>query len=427
MIRSLGKPTEKSSRNMDADFREAYRVYVEQRPLPDNLEERIIESAEAHGKRDEAHRFPHEHRSHSSSSRRMRRLGFASACAMGALFLSISLPVFLESLADSHEGSNQIAGSSNEREEGPHGSDASIGLFPLFAYADDGRLSSYSDDGSLLLPGDGNLISFDVHGSDGTNTYWYEEGDNRMNAEFLPNTFTVKGSDISKVQAHISNGELYRMETELIDLRKDEGFKWVGEEGLDPADRGTRKHYEDCDALGALYIDGDSGTGAFNAQLALRYKRIGDTLDIDKASEATLGSEDLKFGLLHLSEESLESDRAYSCEDRINGDGSSLKWLTYPELENAVLTITVTYADGSTCTQAIELHEGLLGVQEQEDGTQELVQPIRFYDPSLGDVTGEACLYGIVLETNEAPFPYSGEKANEYLHDVMAAVTISEE
>ena len=145
---------------------------------------------------------------------------------------------------------------------------------------------------------------------------------------------------------------------------------------------------------------------------------MGATVDLTADSTPDLGSDRIQFGLI-LTENIYLEGPAKSAEEWVKGDGRTLVEPLLGQYEKALLTITVTFADGHFETQVIQLRAGMLAIDDDE----QLIEPLRFYDPALdGPFNGNFALYGALLSATDEPFPYADLPANKYADAVMPAL-----
>lgn len=414
--------------SFDDAFGRAYRETVKGRPVPDDLAKRVIGLAREDG---QPPRTPQPARRTAAAAPFSRpslgrKLAPVAACAAIAAVLVIALPVTLSSQAgedaplahEQHtEGPSET--SSSHREQA-----ALLPGLSLKAYAadgsqltppqPDGRQDSWGD--PVIAAGESPLALFYPGGASGTgaDTLWPEEDGTITSANFLPETFTVEGSNIQRVQISVSEGELY-LQTIDEDVH---GPLKVGLEGLDPRRRGARIGYEDCDAL-AFYdrVEQDGDGRPRTCEDVFRMKRMGPVIDLSKDADARVGTRDIQFGLLSL---------ATSADMKTIGQMSDNHFVeTLPKPENpfngVVLTITATFDDGTCETQVIELRREWAATKDDEIVC---APPLRQYDDRLLETfgIGPICTeiaYGTLLAKTTDPFPCAGEIANQYTGIVM--------
>lgn len=390
------------------EFSNAYRKYVDKEGVPDGLKDDIMAAIkESNGKTvaKSAHTKKHSHR-----LRRPVPLAVASACA--ALAIVAAVPIAL-SFVDGEESSTSSGDNvAINQTIGPFLEESN---FSVKAYA-------AKRENPIIMPGEDNLVFFDLNGNAGGSTFWLDENGERVYANFLPATFTVEGEGIERIQMALSQGEIYGQTNQIFDIREHPELE-VSEGDLDdPRLRGKLKGYEGCDALGDLWHHApDDPEWKTSIQNIFRMKRIGKVVDAKVVEDSRVGTGQIQFGFLEFLEDNFMHGKALSFEEIVDGDGRKLskdatEYKT--KLDGAILTVTVTFKDGKCETQVIELHDGALACDDDEN----LIEPARFFDHSKGDVCGKLILYGILLRNTDEPFPYSDMKANEYAFDLMPAV-----
>ncbi|WP_302963510.1 hypothetical protein [uncultured Adlercreutzia sp.] len=432
-------------------FGPAYRAAVESTPVPDDLAARIIGHAVQEGAAPAAARA--RNRCGTVGSRNPLRLRAARviACAAAALALVAALPVALSRGEYENppggtlpqEEAPAAAQTDDSEAESNSPTPAPPGL-ALKAYAADGTELSAPEHGKEendpwgepIVLGQAPFALFYPSGASGSgaDTLWPEEGGAITAAVFLPETFTLEGANIQRIQIYSSGCELY---LQSID-RDVKGMLKVGLEGLDPRRRGSQVGYEDCDAL-SFYdrMEKDDAGRAHTHEDVFRMKRMGSVIDLSKEDDGRVGTRDIQFGLLAL---------ATSPDAKTIGQMSDNHFAdTLPQPENpfdgTILTITATFDDGSCETQVIELHRE--SVVANDEGT-EPAMPLRRYSdelfkkdptPFLGkrppllthyadelfakELTAVDVAYGVLLSKTAEPFPYADEPANQYADTVM--------
>ncbi|NBJ67436.1 hypothetical protein [Adlercreutzia caecimuris] len=418
--------------SFDDQFRHAYRMAVNSSPLPNDLEERLYNGVQAE-KPAAAGATPKWRTAPVERTFRKRPLATAITCAAAALALVAAIPLALSAplttsrpvaasgAAEDASSGGAAAETTNLVEElaAEPGNNAVSDMLATAFEASGFAVRAWAADGqTLIMPDQDNLIIFNRNGSTGADTLWYDDEGKLTGAEFLPYTFTVEGEDIARVQMHLSSGEFYRQTSEYVDARQNPDIR-VGEEGLDPHLRGTRPHYEDCDALGTYsFSAADEPDYSHSLEYVFRMKRMGATVDLTADSTPDLGSDRIQFGLI-LTENIYLEGPAKSAEEWVKGDGRTLVEPLLGQYEKALLTITVTFADGHFETQVIQLRAGMLAIDDDE----QLIEPLRFYDPALdGPFNGNFALYGALLSATDEPFPYADLPANKYADAVMPAL-----
>ena len=272
---------------------------------------------------------------------------------------------------------------------------------------------AWASDGETILPSEDGQIVFDR-----THSQWTQTGE--AEGYFTGCTFTVEGEGISRVQASISAGELYRQDVTTISQTTDpvafnRAVDW------DDRFRGLDGTLSSCDSVVVVKWDAEEG-GDLNGEeprsdqeiQAALLKRYGSVIDLALADAPGIEDGTTCFGLFNPDAE---------------GDPLSL-------FDGATLTVTATFEDGSTSTQVITLHEAMFRVEPRYadnstyfDMTSEITS--RIVDANLvkthavtpvenADGTYSlASVYGEIVSTTNGPFPSSDETANEFARTSM--------
>ena len=272
---------------------------------------------------------------------------------------------------------------------------------------------AWASDGETILPSEDGRIVFDR-----THSQWTQVGE--AEGYFTGCTFTVEGEGISRVQASISAGELYRQDVTTISQTSD---PIAFNRAVDWSDRfrGLDSTLSSCDSAVVVKWDAEEG-GDLNGEeprsdqeiQAALLKRYGSVIDLALADAPGIEDGTTCFGLFNPDAE---------------GDPLSL-------FDGATLTVTATFEDGSTSTQVISLHEAMFRVdplyadnptyfnmtseitsREVKDADPEthMVTPLANDDGtySIASVFGE-----IVSDTNDS-FPSASAQANEFASALM--------
>ena len=272
---------------------------------------------------------------------------------------------------------------------------------------------AWASDGGTILPTEDRQIVFDR-----THSQWTQTGE--AEGYFTGCTFTVEGEGISRVQASISAGELYRQDVTTISQTSDpiafnRAVNWDDRfRGLD----GTLSSSDSVivvkwDAEEGRDLNGEGPRSNQEIQAAL-LKRYGSVIDLALADAPGIADGTTCFGLF-------------------NPDAESDPLLLF---DGAALTVTATFEDGSTSTQVITLHEAMFRVEPRytdnstySDMTPEITS--RIVDANLvkthavtpvenADGTYSlASVYGEIVSTTSDPFPSSDETANEFARTLM--------
>ena len=256
---------------------------------------------------------------------------------------------------------------------------------------------AYASDGSApLAPGEGGTVAFDRDLG-----YRFRGGDDyKVSGFFSGCLFHVEGEGIVRVQAHLTGGALYRVTfedgpTDPDDPRMGELASWK------PTARGTGEHYGGYDFVGSAMRDGES-------KLSLA-KLMGATIDVSADDDPGIADGTTSFGLW--------TNEGEVPENAANNPESPVIDL----FDGQTLTVTVTFEDGSTSTQAIELHVANFET-EMVDGTPRLTPRLAADDAEAG--TSAKSLYGTVVEAGNGPFPFPLDDANNRADEVLPADTL---
>ena len=272
---------------------------------------------------------------------------------------------------------------------------------------------AWASDGETILPSEDGRIVFDR-----THSQWTQAGE--AEGYFTGCTFTVEGEGISRVQASISAGELYRQDVTTISQISD---PIAFNRAVDWSDRfrGLDGTLSSCDSVVVVKWDAEEG-GDLNGEeprsdqeiQAALLKRYGSVIDLALADAPGIEDGTTCFGLFNPDAE---------------GDPLSL-------FDGATLTVTATFEDESTSTQVITLHEAMFRVdplyadnptyfnmtseitsREVKDADPEthMVTPLANDDGtySIASVFGE-----VVSDTNDS-FPSASAQANEFASALM--------
>lgn len=409
----------------DEKFSRAYRASVEAAPEPADLADRILKAATTAESSDAT-----SNRKHKALWRRPALIG---ACAAASLALVAALPAIIPAL----ESDLNIAVSTTDAEEKPasissekttaapaqSGDSALLPGLSVKAYAADGNELVVPEwaEGRGYFWGEpyaneeeAPIALFYPGGASGTgaDTMWPEDDGSITQAYFMADTFTLEGSNIKRIQIHVSEGELYLQSVDT-DVRGDDK---VGEEGLDPRQRGVRDGYEDCDALGYYdWMEQDAEGHWWTHENVFRMKRMGQVIDLSKDDDERVGTREIQFGLLSMATTSAKDKPVNWMADDHFADTLEMPSFIF---DGAQLTITATFDDGSRETQVIDLHRDM--VLADEDGIAP-AQPIQLYEDVFDKRNTSAVdlAYGTLASKTNEPFPYADEVANQYADAVM--------
>ena len=210
----------------------------------------------------------------------------------------------------------------------------------------------------------------------------------------------MEGEGIVRVQAHLTGGALYRVTfedgpTDPDDPRMGELASWK------PTSRGTGEYYGGYDFVGSAMRDGES-------KLSLA-KLMGATIDVSADDDPGIADGTTSFGLW--------TNEGEVPADVFNDSQSPVIDL----FDGQTLTVTVTFEDGSTSTQAIELHVANFET-EMVDGAPRLTPRLAADDAEAS--TSAKSLYGTVVEAGNGPFPFPLDDANDRADEVLPASII---
>ena len=397
------------------DFRKRYAAQQEKTQVSENLKQRTLALAE--DSLPTAEKTPACEQYHSQTRRpaprkrttppssagfavlpRKRWILAAAACLVTGALIIGGLP-FLSTLPASNNAPVGIALDEAEQRSG----------FLVRAYA--------SDNTTTILPGENGMIVFDRS--------WEASGSsgNAMDPAtslFTGCVFRVEGDDIARVQMNVSAGELYRQDIEHL-TQTDDPERWHEATTWKSTKRGLDDFYRDYDIVHPHAEAGLSGKfeeGADNPVQVQLLKRYGATVEVNTLEDAALASGETSFGL-YLSLEGIDD----SIQQNSDGTFTDQSSRALDQIKGEHLTITVTFADGRTSTQVIELHTAYFQAQRVNDEiniTPELI-------PSDVQVEYQDYIYsvyGVVTDINEQAFPVPLDHAKEVADEVIPAPTL---
>lgn len=255
---------------------------------------------------------------------------------------------------------------------------------------------------SPLAVGDNGMIVFG-HTSDlSQNSPEWDD-----NGTYTGCLFKIEAEGVKTVQAHISKGMLYRYDTQNVSYASDsellyEALTWK------PLKRGIGEHLSAYDEVAVgISNDGlskDDPNKTYQVQMS---KRLGQTAELNYDE----GDGNTYFGLW--TDEVGDSDT--SDDSKCDQFGAIAN-----AFEGAELTVTVTFEDGRTSTQVINLHAGNFLADWNDASGEDLgalaIQPTLLED---GAEVPESALvlrtvYGEVASSTGEAFPYANEPINEY-------------
>lgn len=255
---------------------------------------------------------------------------------------------------------------------------------------------------SPLAAGDNGMIVFG-HTSDlsQSSPEWDDNG------TYTGCLFKVEAEGVKTVQAHISKGMLYRYDTQNVSYASNSELLYEASTWK-PLKRGLGEHLSAYDKVAVgIANDGlskDDPNKTYQVQMS---KRLGQTAELNYDE----GDEGAYFGLW--TDEVGDSDTS---DDSMRDQFGTIA----NAFEGAELTVTVTFEDGRTSTQVINLHAGNF-LADWNDGSGEdlgalAIQPTLLED---GAEVPESALvlrtvYGEVASSTSEAFPYANEPINEY-------------
>lgn len=255
---------------------------------------------------------------------------------------------------------------------------------------------------SPLAAGDNGMIVFG-HTSDlsQSSPEWDDNG------TYTGCLFKVEAEGVKTVQAHISKGMLYRYDTQNVSYASNSELLYEASTWK-PLKRGLGEHLSAYDKVAVgIANDGLSKDDPNKTYQVQTSKRLGQTAELNYDE----GDEGAYFGLW--TDEVGDSDTSDdSMRDQFGAIANAF--------EGAELTVTVTFEDGHTSTQVINLHAGNFLADWNEASGEDLgalaIQPTLLED---GAEVPESALvlrtvYGEVASSTGEAFPYANEPINEY-------------
>ncbi|MBE5711160.1 MAG: hypothetical protein EGQ84_02045 [Slackia sp.] len=255
---------------------------------------------------------------------------------------------------------------------------------------------------SPLAAGDNGMIVFG-HTSDlsQSSPEWDDNG------TYTGCLFKVEAEGVKTVQAHISKGMLYRYDTQNVSYASNSELLYEASTWK-PLKRGLGEHLSAYDKVAVgIANDGlskDDPNKTYQVQMS---KRLGQTAELNYDE----GDEGAYFGLW--TDEVGDSDT--SDDSKCDQFGAIAN-----AFEGAELTVTVTFEDGRTSTQVINLHAGNF-LADWNDGSGEDLGALAIQSTLLEDgaEVPESALvlrtvYGEVASSTREAFPYANEPINEY-------------
>lgn len=255
---------------------------------------------------------------------------------------------------------------------------------------------------SPLAAGDNGMIVFG-HTSDlsQSSPEWDDNG------TYTGCLFKVEAEGVKTVQAHISKDMLYRYDTQNVSYASNSELLYEASTWK-PLKRGLGEHLSAYDKVAVgIANDGlskDDPNKTYQVQMS---KRLGQTAELNYDE----GDEGAYFGLW--TDEVGDSDTSDdSMRDQFGAIANAF--------EGAKLTVTVTFEDGRTSTQVINLHAGNFLADWNDASGEDLgalaIQPTLLEDGA--EVPDSALVlrtvYGEVASSTSEAFPYANEPINEY-------------
>lgn len=255
---------------------------------------------------------------------------------------------------------------------------------------------------SPLAAGDNGMVVFG-HTSDlsQSSPEWDDNG------TYTGCLFKVEAEGVKTVQAHISKGMLYRYDTQNVSYASNSELLYEASTWK-PLKRGLGEHLSAYDKVAVgIANDGlskDDPNKTYQVQMS---KRLGQTAELNYDE----GDEGAYFGLW--TDEVGDSDTSDdSMRDQFGAIANAF--------EGAELTVTVTFEDGHTSTQVINLHAGNFLADWNDASGEDLgalaIQPTLLEDGA--EVPDSALVlrtvYGEVASSTGEAFPYANEPINEY-------------
>ena len=255
---------------------------------------------------------------------------------------------------------------------------------------------------SPLAAGDNGMIVFG-HTSDlsQSSPEWDDNG------TYTGCLFKVEAEGVETVQAHISKGMLYRYDTQNVSYASNSELLYEASTWK-PLKRGLGEHLSAYDKVAVgIANDGlskDDPNKTYQVQMS---KRLGQTAELNYDE----GDGNTYFGLW-----TDEVGDSGASDDSMRDQFGTIA----NAFEGAELTVTVTFEDGHTSTQVINLHAGNFLADWYDASGEDLgalaIQPTLLEDGA--EVPDSALVlrtvYGEVASSTSEAFPYANEPINEY-------------
>lgn len=384
------------------DFRKEYEAMQQQVTASSDLKQRTLAAAQFTARQADAassrptgpsakqpHRRTDGHSASTNGATIARRWGLpAAACLVAAAIVAGGVPVVMDAV----DAGSPAAISTSDAQ-----------LASGFA------VRAYAADGSSMLE----------LGSDGTVVFGRRAPSYRISDQydtegaFTGCTFRIEGEGVARVQMNVTKGVLYRSTIEQF-RRGDEPEKWQELLTAKPTNRGMGEFYGAYDEVHPLMISNDGAKDNPDAVVGAELnKLLGSTIDVSAEDNPGIETGETSFGLWTNeggAPTAAAEDPYASIIDQFNGQK---------------LTVTVTFEDGHSSTQVIELHAADFRVEHVNNAETEIIPEI--VDPAqLGENEYSLrSLYGTVIEANKEAFPLPLDNANDYADEVLPAYTLN--
>lgn len=364
----------------EQDFREQYAT----------LQENIVATPELkESTRKNALQATHSEITHRRTASSWRRMFPLAACLVAVALIAGGIPA-ITSLLDKERGipMQEAAASSG---------------FSVRAYAADSPVAlELGDDGTVVF--DRTLSLYGVSENYATEGY------------FTGCLFRVEGEDIARVQMNISSGKLYRYTIESFRQGDDPDRmrELVTRKSLN---RGMGTYYGAYDQVMSLPThDGVEAKNDPDTLVKVGLSKIyGSTIDVSATDDPGIANGETSFGLW--TNEGHPDELTASPEPYAP---------VIDQFEGQTLTITITFEDGHSSTQVIKLHAANFLLDSIGGADQNTAKLIPEIVPDSEKRPGGTLysLYGVVVETNNEPFPLPLDQANDMANTVLPAATL---
>lgn len=379
------------------DFRQAYEAIQHDMTASTDLKQRTLAAAERAASTDTPQHVsarPSSKQPHRRAGQRSPQIGGAAAarrwglpaaaCLVAAAIVAGGVPVIIGMI------------NANDSTAITIGDAQTASGFSVRAWA--------ADSSSMLELGNDGTVVF----ARNTNAGMPTGDDYQTEGYFTGCLFRVEGDNIARVQMNISKGELYRFTSERF-TRSEEPEKWSEALSWKPTERGTGTYFSKYDAvLPVSTNDGlpkDSPDKGVGVDLS---KRLGSTIDVSAQDDPGIASGDTSFGLWTNEPYGSDTDSFSAVVDLFDGQ---------------TLTVTVTFDDGHTSTQVIELHAA--DFRAEHNGSETTIIPEQVDRSQLTENESYVhTLYGTVIEANKEAFPLPLDGANNLADDLLPATVL---